>query len=499
MKKILSGLLALVMIISCMAITVSAAGITIGPLPNIDCVIAKAPSATGMTDNEWTLLRETNQVRWNDSKNGPLTTFSKLNEAAGIRAEELPKLFSHTRPNGTSCTTVIAEVGLPETAVGENIASMSSADDTPAQVVDIWRNSPGHYATMMGNWNTTVIEVDEHGNQTETKRPVKDFYRHMGVGQYTNDWVQVFYSGNPSSGEYTEDELEMFGYDECCNYTKLSITKPSAQFSKGTSITDMNLIGVLTCDKHGQGYFPVLSEYCSGYDANKTGKQTVTVTVYGLSSTVDVNIKGSVEPQPTEPTPTQPTEPKPSTKFPFTDVKSGTWYYNAVKYTYDNGLMNGVSDTKFDPEGTMTRGMLVTVLYRYDGSPSVSGKSNPFKDVKSGAWYTDAVKWAYANGITMGTSATKFSPDDKITREQIVTIFYRYADYKNLNVTNLASLSGYRDAGKVADYAKTAFQWAVANGIVNGTSSTTLSPRNNATRAECATIIQRFAGWANEG
>lgn len=183
---------------------------------------------------------------------------------------------------------------------------------------------------------------------------------------------------------------------------------------------------------------------------------------------------------------------------PFNDVSSTAWYADAVDYVYCNGMMKGTGDTKFSPDGSMTRAMLATVLYRIDGESAASG-STPFTDVKSGTYYTDAVKWAYTNGIVSGTSATTFSPEEKISREQIVTMFYRYAKHKGYSVANTAGLLQYNDYSKVSSYAQDAFAWAVGMGIVTGTSSTTLSPKDNATRAQCATIIQRFMTYAPMG
>lgn len=180
--------------------------------------------------------------------------------------------------------------------------------------------------------------------------------------------------------------------------------------------------------------------------------------------------------------------------LPFNDVPSDAWYASYVEYVYENGLMNGTSATQFTPNGSMTRGMVVTVLYRMAGSPSTSG-SHPFTDVSKGEWYEAPIAWAYENEIVTGTSATTFAPKANVTREQLVTIFFRYANSSGYDVSNLANLSGYADASAVGSYALEAFQWAVASGIVSGTDATHLTPRGNATRAQCAAIIQRFENW----
>lgn len=183
------------------------------------------------------------------------------------------------------------------------------------------------------------------------------------------------------------------------------------------------------------------------------------------------------------------------TSQPFTDINSGDWFYDAVCFNYWNGLMNGMSDGIFAPNGTTTRAQLVLILYRYDGSPEVSGKV-PFDDLTAD-WYKDAVLWASQNGIVNGTSATTFSPDAPITREQLVTILYRYCgEYKGMNVSKIESISKYPDVGEVDKYAIKPFQWAVAQGYVSGTTSasgqTVLDPNGQATRAQIATIMMRF-------
>ena len=178
------------------------------------------------------------------------------------------------------------------------------------------------------------------------------------------------------------------------------------------------------------------------------------------------------------------------TPLPFTDVTEGDWFYDAVRYAYETGLMDGVGDSLFAPNSETTRAQLVTILYRLAGQPAVSGDL-PFTDVEAGTWYTDAVLWAAQNGIVNGVSDTQFAPGDDLTRQQLVTIFYRYAESKGYDVSASADLSGYPDAGQVQDYAQPAMAWAVAEGIVEGVDGT-LNPAGNASRAQIATILMRF-------
>ena len=176
--------------------------------------------------------------------------------------------------------------------------------------------------------------------------------------------------------------------------------------------------------------------------------------------------------------------------LPFTDVREADWFYDDVVYAYENGLFSGTSDTTFSPNASMTRAMLVTVLYRLEGQPTVSGRSG-FSDVKLNSYYEDAVTWAADNGIVNGTGATTFSPNANVTREQMAAILYRYAQYKQYGTTASAGLNGFSDAAKVSAYAKAPLSWAVAEKLVNG-SEGRLLPTGNATRAQVAAILHRF-------
>ena len=183
---------------------------------------------------------------------------------------------------------------------------------------------------------------------------------------------------------------------------------------------------------------------------------------------------------------------KQSSGLPFSDVAETAWYRDAVAYAYDSGLMSGTSATQFSPNATTTRAMIVTMLYRLEGEPAVSAAS-AFTDVAGTAYYADAVAWANANGIVTGTSDTAFSPSDPITRQQMATILYRYAQYKSYDTTaGGMAIREYADYEEISAYAQTAMDWAVASGLITGTTDTTLTPDGSATRAQVATIFQRF-------
>ena len=180
----------------------------------------------------------------------------------------------------------------------------------------------------------------------------------------------------------------------------------------------------------------------------------------------------------------------------FSDVAADAWYADAVTYVRDNGLMSGTSDTTFTPGGTMTRGMLVTTLYRMAGSPSLENEDlgYPFADVPGDAWYADGVYWARLAGVVGGYSEDQFGPDDPVTREQIAAILWRYAG-------SPAAESGtdFADEGSISAYAAQAVDWARTNGIVNGVEDNRFLPQSSATRAQVATILRNYLTMEEAG
>ena len=177
--------------------------------------------------------------------------------------------------------------------------------------------------------------------------------------------------------------------------------------------------------------------------------------------------------------------------LPFTDVAEGDWFHDAVRYAYENGLMDGVGDGQFAPNATTNRAMVVTILYRLAGEPAVSGDVG-FTDAAPGQWYTNAVAWAAQKGIVNGISDTEFAPSGDLTREQLATVLYRYAESMGYDVSAQADLSGFPDAGDIQSYATEALSWAVAEGLLQGFEDDSLRPGGTATRAQIATILMRF-------
>lgn len=185
------------------------------------------------------------------------------------------------------------------------------------------------------------------------------------------------------------------------------------------------------------------------------------------------------------------TNPQTGVDLPFEDVKESDWFYESVKYVFDKGLMAGIGETTFAPNITTTRGMIVTVLHRMEGSPAVTG-ANPFDDVAAGEWYAEAIKWAAENELVGGYGDGKFGPEDSTTREQLAAILMNYAKHKGYDVSGKADLSKFSDADKISDWATAPLAWATAKGLISGTGGGILDPKDEATRAQVAAILMRF-------
>jgi len=182
----------------------------------------------------------------------------------------------------------------------------------------------------------------------------------------------------------------------------------------------------------------------------------------------------------------------------FKDVKSSDWYYSSVNYVADQGIMQGTSNTKFSPKASLTRAMGVTLLYRVAGSPSVSGVNIPFTDVKGGQWYTDAVKWAYKNGIVTGKSATYFHTNGNITRAEFAAILYRYSNSQNYTLP-VNRTDTFADSGKIPEWAFMAAWTMYRAEIINGRDDGSFDGNSKITRAEAAAMIERFMKASKDG
>ncbi len=233
-------------------------------------------------------------------------------------------------------------------------------------------------------------------------------------------------------------------------------------------------------------------EYTKANDEETS--ETITIgskgTAGGLQASGDTGRKAADENAAEGQTPTAPVD---ENTLPFADVGEEDWFFEDVKFVYENGLMNGTSGAVFAPNANITRAMLVTVLWRMENEPVVNYLMT-FEDVEAESWYTEAVRWAASEGIVNGYSETEFAPNDNITREQIAAIMHRYAQHKGYDVsvgenTNILS---YDDFADISEYAIASMQYTCGSGILRGKTTSTLNPKDNATRAECAAILHRF-------
>ena len=315
---------------------------------------------------------------------------------------------------------------------------------------------------------------------------------------------------------------------------------PKTDYKVGDSIDLAGLAVVVTYENGTTETVDVTASMVSGFDTASAGTRTVTITYGGQSTQFDIIVQEESTPDPEpdpdpEPTPEpepipddepedasfdrkpnsggsspsagKPSEPsapvQPETPVvpetptewqnPYTaDVSPREWYYEAVQYVSESGLMSGTGNGTFSPEVKLSRGMLAQILYNQEGRPAAGG--NAFTDVPGGEWFTDAVSWAAASSIVSGYSNGAFGPSDDITREQFILILYRYAKMKgyDVSVSGTANLLGYADASQISDYAREAMAWACEKGLISGTNRGTLSPTGGATRAEAAAILMRF-------
>ena len=250
-----------------------------------------------------------------------------------------------------------------------------------------------------------------------------------------------------------------------------TVTADPAAAKAGATVT----LTATPDEGYAVGTITVTDRFGDAVKVTENADGTYTFTMPNGQVTVKATFVETEEPAPAE---------------PFTDVDENDWFYDEVVYVYENGLMNGVENNQFAPNTATNRAMLATILYRLAGEPDVSGDL-PFTDVAAGTWYTDAVLWAAQNGIVNGLGENTFAPMNTLTREQLVTMLYRYAEAEGYDVSAAADLSGYPDAGKVQSYAQEAMSWAVAEGIVEGMDGN-LNPAGSATRAQIATILMRF-------
>lgn len=237
------------------------------------------------------------------------------------------------------------------------------------------------------------------------------------------------------------------------------------------------------------------SDYTNFLNTDEKLRAMGIANALGLAQELDLVLMGEEPEEPTEPSepsePEEPAEPEEPSGLPFADVEESQWFYEAVAYVYEKGLMNGISDVEFAPDATANRAMTVALLYRMDGSGE-QAQTTTFTDVSPEQWYYDYIEWAAARGIAKGISETEFAPEQPVLREQFVTFLYRYAQMLGDCDLTADPLDSFADGAEVGDYARESMGWALNHGILTGYTDGTVKPQRELSRAELATLICRF-------
>lgn len=323
--------------------------------------------------------------------------------------------------------------------------------------------------------------IGENGQVTLSFAAAGSYVLSAMGDEFTNifsPWLPVTVTAAPKSNDANVSSVTVAGFKAVAGANNsYTVTVPYGTVVKTGSFV------IVT--RHPRATVSALTNTRNIWSFTVTAEDGVTTAVY----TVTVNTAALPEPI-TPGVDNKKPASKPEVKLPFTDVSTSDWFYDDVAFVYKNGLFSGTDSRSFSPNASMTRAMLVTVLYRLEGEPTVTGRSS-FTDVRSGAYYEKAVIWAAANGIVTGTDSTSFSPDAKVTREQLAAILYRYAQYRKLDTDASAKLNSFTDADSVSAYASEALGWAVSEGLINGASGK-LMPKGDATRAQVAAILHRL-------
>lgn len=380
-------------------------------------------------------------------------------------SEESSTLYAtFTNPHGFSTFTITTEQTAEATLNGVNYTSFQDAVNAANNGDVITAMKDNLSATMSGSSRTITVKSSTGTFNVSVNGETKTADANTGV---TFTYTRPSSGGPGSSGGSISAPTTYAVNVNAATNGAVAADKKTA--SKGTTVT------VTASPSKGYVVDAVKVVDKDGKDVAVTEKDGKYVfTMPGSAVTVTGTFKAET--------------PAP-VALPFTDVKSGNWFYDAVKYAYAQGLMTGTSATTFAPNGTMNRAMIVTVLYRLEKSPAVTGASK-FTDVPAGQWYSDAVAWAAANKIINGYDETTFGPMNAVTREQMAAILFRYEQYKGLeNVTLEENLNRFPDQNKISAYAIPALQWAVGQKIINGNADGTLDPTGTATRAQVAQIF----------
>ena len=374
------------------------------------------------------------------------------------------KIATFTNPHGFSTFTISIEQTAVATLNGVNYTSFQDAVNAAnnGDVITVLKDNLS--ATMSGSSRTITVKSSTGTLNVSVNGETKTANANTGV---TFTYTRPSSGGPGSSGGSISAPTTYAVNVNAATNGAVAADKKTA--SKGTTVT------VTASPSKGYVVDAVKVVDKDGKDVAVTEKDGKYVFTMPASA---VTVTGSFKAETPAPV-----------ALPFTDVKSGNWFYDAVKYAYVQGLMTGTSATTFAPNGTMNRAMIVTVLYRLEKSPAVTGASK-FTDVPAGQWYSDAVAWAAANKIVNGYDETTFGPMNAVTREQMAAILFRYEQVKGLeNVTLEENLNRFPDQNKISAYAIPALQWAVGQKIINGNADGTLDPTGTATRAQVAQIF----------
>ena len=417
-----------------------------------------------LTPVEGKVIGENGQVTLSFAAAGSYVLSAMGNEFTNIFSPWLPVTVTAAPKSNDANVSSITVAGVEATAGENNTYTVTLPYGTDV--------TAGSFVIVTSDAGATVSALTNEGNAWTFTVTAED-----GVTSkaYT---VTVSFTEAPKSNDAGVSSITVAGFKAVAGANNsYTVTVPYGTVVKTGSFV------IVT--RHPRATVSALTNTRNIWSFTVTAEDGVTTAVY----TVTVNTAALPEPI-TPGVDNKKPASKPEVKLPFTDVSTSDWFYDDVAFVYENGLFSGTDSRSFSPNASMTRAMLVTVLYRLEGDPTVTGRSS-FTDVRSGAYYEKSVIWAAANGIVTGTDSTSFSPDAKVTREQLAAILYRYAQYRKLDTDASAKLNSFTDADSVSAYASEALGWAVSEGLINGASGK-LMPKGDATRAQVAAILHRL-------
>lgn len=417
-----------------------------------------------LTPVEGKIIGENGQVTLSFAAAGSYVLSAMGDEFTNIFSPWLPVTVTAAPKSSNADVSSVTVAGVEATAGENNTYTVTLPYGTDV--------TAGSFVIVTSDAGATVGALTNEGNVWTFTVTAED-----GVTSKTYT-VTVSFTEAPKSNDAGVSSITVAGFKAVAGANNsYTVTVPYGTIVKTGSFV------IVT--RHPRATVSALTNTRNIWSFTVTAEDGVTTAVY----TVTVNTAALPEPI-TPGVDNKKPASKPEVKLPFTDVSTSDWFYDDVAFVYENGLFSGTDSRSFSPNASMTRAMLVTVLYRLEGEPTVTGRSS-FTDVRSGAYYEKAVIWAAANGIVTGTDSTSFSPDAKVTREQLAAILYRYAQYRKLDTDASAKLNSFTDADSVSAYASEALGWAVSEGLINGASGK-LMPKGDATRAQVAAILHRF-------